>query len=111
MSSFQKLWENIQIQKESSSKEDKAVSVIRTGIGIRDQFWDDFLQVINNSDGISELLGVPITQISGWHSKIKQALDKVKEADSSPELQDKGKLLKTGHNEEPDPHTVVMNQI
>jgi hypothetical protein len=39
--------------------DDKAMSAIRTGNGISDTFWDNFLQVINNSDGLSELLDVP----------------------------------------------------
>ena len=42
MSSFQRLWENIQSQKDKTPQDDRAMSVIRTGLGIRDEFWDDF---------------------------------------------------------------------
>lgn len=43
MSSFQRLWENIQLKKESMEEEDdKGMSAIRTGIGVRDDFWEDF---------------------------------------------------------------------
>ena len=111
MSSFQKLWENMQAGKQTSPQDDKAMSAIRTGIGIRDDFWDDFLQVINNSEGLSELLDIPITKISGWHEKVKTCLDKVQKADSMPDPKDNGKLLKTGQSDDIDPHTVVMNPL
>jgi len=111
MPSFQKLWENIQASKEKSPQDDRAMTVIRTGIGVRETFWDDFLLVINNSDGLSELLDVPTVKISGWHEKVKQALKKVQQSDSTPEPKDNGKLLKTGHSDEIDPHTVVTNSM
>ena len=111
MSSFQRLWENIQAQKEKSPHDDRAMSAIRTGIGVREDFWDDFLLVVNNSEGLSQLLDVPVTRISGWHDKVKHALDKVRQADASPDPKDNGKLLKTGQPDEPDPHTVVMNPV
>lgn len=112
MSSFQRLWENIQAAKENKSPhDDRAMSAIRTGIGVREDFWDDFLLVINNSEGLSQLLDVPVTKISGWHDKVRHALDKVKQADGQPDPKDNGKLLKTGQPDEPDPHTVVMNPV
>lgn len=111
MPSFQKLWENIQAAKEKSPKDDRAMSAIRTGIGVRENFWDDFLLVINNSEGLSELLDIPSFKISGWHDKVKQALDKVGQADTNPDPKDNGKLLKTGHSDDIDPHTVVTNPL
>lgn len=111
MASFQRLWENIQTSKEKSPQDDRAMMAIRTGIGIRDNFWEDFLLVINNSEGLSELLDVPTVKISEWHDKIKQALEKVQKVDGTPEPKDNGKLLKTGHSDELDPHTIVTNPI
>lgn len=111
MSSFQKLWENIQAQKEKSPHDDRAMSAIRTGIGIREDFWDDFLQIINNSEGLSQLLDVPTTKIASWHDKVKHALNKVQKVDASPDPKNSGKLLKTGQPDEPDPHTLVMNPV
>jgi hypothetical protein len=111
MSSFQRLWENIQSEKEKMPHEDGASSAIRTGIGVREDFWDDFLLVINNSDGLSKLLDIPTTKISSWHEKVKHALDKVQNSDASPETKEKGKLLKTGQPVEPDPHSIVMNPV
>lgn len=111
MSSFQKLWEDIQSQKENTPQEDKSMSAIRTGLGVRDEFWDDFLLVINNSEGISQLLDIPTTKISSWHDKVKHVLNNVRQADTSPDVKDNGKLLKTGQPDEPDPHALVMNPV
>lgn len=111
MTSFQKLWENIQLSKEKSPKDDRSMSAIRTGIGVRENFWEDFLLVINNSDGLSELLDIPTVKISNWHERVKNALDKVKKIDGSSEPSENGKLLKTGHSDELDPQTLVANSI
>lgn len=95
MISFQKLWENMEASKNSSS-ESKASSAIRTGIGIREDFWDDFLAVINNSSGLSELLDIPVTKIASWHQKIKEELNKVKKADETPDSSSNRKMIHTG---------------
>jgi hypothetical protein len=100
--SFQRLWENMQTQrlKEADQKDSKAMEAIRTGINVSEDFWDNFLQVINNSEALSELLDVPTTKIGSWHSKINDALSKVKQADEGPEVKKKNKMINTG---EPDP--------
>lgn len=103
---FQKLWENIQANKlNKSHAESKASSAIRTGIGIREDFWDDFLSVINNSEGLSELLDIPVTKISSWHSRIQEELDKVKHSDLN-DTAGKDTLLKTGLGQENDSHSM-----
>lgn len=114
MNSFQRLWEAMQADKKAAEKsphDDKAMSAIRTGIGVREEFWDDFLRVINNSDGLSALLDVPTTKISSWHDRVKHNLEKVRQADAVPDPKDSGKLLKTGQPDEPDPHTLVLNPV
>lgn len=95
MSSFQKLWENIQSQQEMPN-DDRAMSAIRTGLGVNDSFWDDFLKVINNSEGLSELLEIPVTKISKWHANVKNVLEKVRSSDGTPSQKKNKKLLKTG---------------
>jgi hypothetical protein len=97
MNSFQRLWENMQAAKnEEAVQDDRAMSAIRTGIGVRDEFWDDFLAVLNNSQDLSELLDIPVEKISSWRGKIQNALEKVRDADSDPEQKKNGKLMKTG---------------
>ena len=95
MISFQKLWENMEA-KSQEPLDSKASSAIRTGIGVREDFWDDFLSVINNSSGLSELLDVPVTKISSWHHRVREELDKVKKADEMPDTNTKKKMIHTG---------------
>ena len=102
---FGELWENIESEMQAP-KEDKTTSVIRSGIGIRENFWEDFLSVINNSDGLSELLDIPTIKISQWHERITKALEKVKQIDGGEETKDNVKLLKTGDFDMPEPETV-----
>jgi len=97
MVSFQVLWENMA----SNEQEEKPMAAIRTGINIRDDFWDDFLLLINNSEALSELLDVPTTTISGWHSKVHEMLSKVKKSDENPEPGKKSKMVHTGSESMP----------
>lgn len=110
MVSFRQLWENIESAKKSPL-DDKAMSAIRTGIGVREEFWEDFMAVINNSEGLSALLDIPSVKIGSWHEKVKNVLEKVRQADAVPEPKDSGKLLKTGMEDQIDPHTVVTNPV
>jgi hypothetical protein len=103
--SFRKLWENINSEKRGT-KEDRTTSVIRSGIGIRDNFWEDFISILNNSEGLSELLDVPTTKISEWHERISKALEKVNQIDGEQKPMDNVKLLKTGDFDMPEPETV-----
>jgi hypothetical protein len=79
-----------------SEENSKALDAIRTGIGVREDFWSDFLLVINNSEALSELLDIPSTKISSWHSKVNDALSKVKAADETPEVKKKTTMMSTG---------------
>lgn len=91
--SFQKLWENMN----NSESPNKGDSAIRTGIGVREDFWNDFLLVINNSSGLSELLDIPVTKIFSWRERIKEALNRVQEEDLTPDSsKSKKKMIHTG---------------
>jgi len=96
MISFQKLWENMETAKGDEPIDSKASSAIRTGIGVREDFWDDFLAVINNSSGLAELLDIPVTKISSWHHRIREELDKIKKADESPSGSGNRTMIHTG---------------
>lgn len=85
-------------EKDAEHIDTASMKAIRTGLNIRDNFWEDFIQVCNNADALAELLGVRAEQISGWSGKIKHNLDRVNKADAAGEGEDKKKtkVLNTG---------------
>lgn len=95
MTSFLKLWENMN-NDENTSENDKSLEAIRMGINIRDDFWEDFLKLVNNAEALSDLLDVPLTKISKWRQIIKQAKEKVSDMDSNVKAKKNLKLMKTG---------------
>jgi len=83
-------------QEKEQPDEDKAMSAIRTGLGLREDFWEDFNLVVNNSEGLSALLDIPVEKISTWRQKVNSVLDKVREADGTADVGKNKKLIKTG---------------
>ena len=77
-------------------KEKEKNNVIETGKNINDSFWEDFLLVLNNSSGLSSLLGVPRSKIITWNKKIKEALKENKQKEIN--LSKKHKMIKTGQH-------------
>jgi hypothetical protein len=96
MVSFLKLWENM-TQEDESMENTKAMKAIRIGLNIREDFWDDFIRLMNNPDAVAELLGIRPDQISSWGNAINHNLNKVEEADrlDNKEVK-KHKVLHTG---------------
>lgn len=96
MVSFQKIMEHMDgFRKEQSDKNDKkSTEAIRAGINIRDDFWDDFLSLTNNSTALAELLKVPATKISAWRSRIQKYLDKVREEDEVPDPKKRSTMIR-----------------
>lgn len=75
-----------------SNKEEKIKEIISFGKNIRDDFWDDFILLLNNPEALSVLLDVPEDNIITWYGKIKKYLD---EKDDETEIYKKRrKLLK-----------------
>ena len=72
---------------DDSGIESKAMQVIRVGNNLRSKgdgsFWDDFIRVIGNSEGIAELLGVSSDIVSRWGPKVQEAMQKVERADQN----------------------------
>jgi hypothetical protein len=106
MVSFAELWEQIEKNKGASplmtSGEDgRALNVVRLGKDMRDEdqgsFWDDFISLCGNSDGLSELFGVSREKIASWPAKIQEMLDKLEQhnAESPTEREDK-EVVATG---------------
>ncbi len=130
MSSFQKLYEKLassdfEYQRDGAQEADdtslmgtevdtstvtdvdpKALDVIRAGINLKEDesFWQDFIRIANNLDGLAALLGVRPDQVGQWGQKVEEALSKVKELDHrEPDDagQTKQELVPTGQGEEP----------
>ena len=62
-------------ESKDSNKEEKIKEIISFGKNIRDDFWDDFILLLNDPDGLSALLGISEDEIVTWHSKIKKYLN------------------------------------
>lgn len=77
--------------------DDKSVDVVRSGININDKFWDEFIQVCGNADGLATLLDVPRHKVAGWASKIYDVLEKIHNDDDQTAATAKAKSLDTGN--------------
>lgn len=93
-----------------SGEETRAMSAIRSGNDLRTNdddpsFWDDFINLCANADGMSQLLGVPVEKIQSWPDKIKEQLQNVQSHDAqSPAVKDDVNMMPTG-----DTGAVTMN--
>lgn len=109
MVSFAELWEQLDKQKAKHSplmgtgEEEAALSVIKVGEDLHDEgeasFWDEFITVCNNTDGLSQLLGVSREKIRSWPAKIQEMKEKLdKHRVESPMEKEKPKMIPTGDN-------------
>lgn len=96
--SFQKLWEIMENNKIHC--ENNELKSIRNGIGIKKEFWNDFLLLLNDTESVSDLLDVPLEKVSTWRDKINKAINKVEEEDKTLVAKERKKMLKTGLPEE-----------
>lgn len=83
--------------RDSLSKDEKmeVMNVVRKGMNISDDFWDDFLSLCGNVDGMSALLGSPREKITGLGGEIKKFKAEIEKRDSG-ESAKKDKMIKTG---------------
>lgn len=85
-----------------SGLETKALQIVRAGKELRgdeeSSFWDDFIQLLSNSEGVAELFGVSQEKVATWPHRIKLNLDQLdNQQQSSPEEEDT-ELVPTGDN-------------
>lgn len=88
--SFCSILENM---RKGINSDDRSASAIETGMGIDEDFWEKFLRLLNNSDGLSDLLDIPQSKIATWHQKIKAAKKKRDEDLESKPLGKNKKLI------------------
>jgi hypothetical protein len=96
MITFGRLWENMAFEEEPTENT-KAMKAIRLGLNIRDDFWDDFIRLMNSPEAVADLLNLRPDQVSSWGSLVSENLDKVRNADNLDKKQIKRhKVLHTG---------------
>jgi len=77
-------------------EKNKNNNIIETGMNINPNFWEDFMLVLNNSSGVSELLGVSKSKVLTWRKKIK---DRLSVQEKEIKVNKKNKIIKTGMNQ------------
>lgn len=78
---------------ENRNQDTESMEAIRTGLNQRDDFWDDFIMVLNNAEALSELFDVPVHKVMGWRQRIQQVLNQVQSADKNNQKTSKTKLI------------------
>lgn len=82
--------------RESVGEESRAAEVVRKGMnlgGDRD-FWDDFLSLCGNVEGMSDLLGAPREKITSLGERIRGMRKEIGEASEGSSKRDR--VIKTG---------------
>lgn len=74
---------------------EKVIEVVRKGMNLSKYFWDDFLSLCSNSDGMSDLLGTSKDKITSLNEKINKIKNEIEKKDSS-ETKKRDKIIKTG---------------
>jgi hypothetical protein len=77
-------------------KDKKDHNIILTGLNVDENFWNNFLLVLNNSSGLSDLLSVSKSKILTWNKKVKDAMKDHENRDQKA-LRNK-KVIRTGLN-------------
>jgi hypothetical protein len=105
MLTFEKLWENMRTSTvnplmDSNEIDSKSEEIIRAGNQLRKEgeknFWEDFLTLLSNNEGIAQLLNVKTEDVLQWPSRIQEARKSVDAKNQeSPEDEDK-QIIPTG---------------
>lgn len=96
MVSFQQMMEHMEVYREGQEEttDRKATEAIRAGINIREDFWDDFLLLLNSSSALSELLKISPTKVSAWRGRVQKYLERVHDEDDVPDLKKRASTLR-----------------
>lgn len=98
MANFSQLFESMSKSDSHKEYEDgQAIEAIQNGMNINPNFWDDFLAVMNNSEALASLLGIPSFKIYKWRGRISKYLTKYYEQEdvSEYDIKKKRKLVDT----------------
>lgn len=87
-----------------SGDENRSLRVVRSGNSFRNNddgsFWEEFISLCGDAEGMAGLLGVRREQVANWPSRIRKAKDRVEMHDQMPEEkpEEDRKLMPTGDN-------------
>ena len=96
MSTFLQVWESFN-SGGPPAEDTKAMRAIRAGQHIRDDFWQDFMNVCNNAQAVADLLDVRVDQVTSWGARVRHALKLVEDKDRrEPASKAKKHVLQTG---------------
>lgn len=88
---FLEAWEKVRHIAEDDNA--AALSAITTGTNVASDFWDNFIMVCNNKEGVAALLNVPPEKVATWPSLIQKMLDEEQPEDTDAT---KTSLIHTG---------------
>lgn len=90
---FLEAWENSRRIKENT--DEAAIGAIFTGVNVADNFWDNFILVCNNKEGLAALLNISPEKVASWPPTVQKYLDKSK-SEKNPESKEKTNIIDTG---------------
>lgn len=76
-----------------SGEDSQAMELIRVGMGLDPNFWDNFMKICNNPEGLADLLNISTSDITNWSARVRDALAKVEKSDDEDK---RNKMLQTG---------------
>jgi len=96
MANFSFLFENMERSKQFDKEyqDSQALEAIQNGINVDENFWNNFLAVLNNTEALSNLLGVPAIKMNKWRGRIIKYLTKhLEDSGEQVDLKKKRKLI------------------
>lgn len=111
MVTFRSLWE--QMDKNplmNSGIDSQALTAVRAGESLHAEdetsFWDEFITICSNREGLAELLDVSPDKVSSWPARIQEYQEDLKKSTAeSPHEEEETEMIPTG-----DTGAVTTNQ-
>ena len=96
MSNFGYLFENMERARKHEQEyiDSQSIEAIQNGINQDENFWANFLSVLNNTEALGSLLNIPPIKMNKWRSRIQKYLNKYYENQGEePDLKKKRKFV------------------
>jgi hypothetical protein len=77
-------------------KRNKKSSLISKGLKLDPNFWENFKNLLNNSEEFSLLLDLPKEKIINWKKKINNAIEQYEK--EIQEINKKRRIIRTGNS-------------